>query len=194
MRIRRISLLSALSLFTFTGFLHVSAGEHAAIMSLQELRGFIKRVHVLPLSLLFFPDNFCQVLPSAVLLLAFSPLLANLSQLLLMVFKIMLLVVTLSVLLPHLRIIGLQSFRILLLSSIELAQKRLLCSRVLSFGLNQVLVKVFNCFLKFVHVGEMMLLLRILQTFASCREIIFILELLLGEVLSSLLEILNFDA
>ena len=134
-----LSLLSALSLFTLADLCLVSTSEHTTVVSLQELGGLVKCVHVLLLGLLFDSDDLCKILSSSLLFFAFGPLLANLSKLLLVVFKVGRLIVPLAILFTHVSIVRLQGLRILLIGAIVLRQKLLFLLLVSIFSLFQLL-------------------------------------------------------
>ena len=102
-----LSLLSTLSLFTLADPCLVPTSKHTTVVSLQELGGLVKCVHVLLLGLLFDSDDLCKILSSSLFFFAFGPLLANLGKLLLVVFQVGCLIVPLAILFAHVSIIRL---------------------------------------------------------------------------------------
>jgi len=189
-----LSLLSALSLFTLAGFLHVSTCEHTAVMGLQELSCLVKSVHVLLLLLLFASDDLGQVLSPTLLLDTLSPLLPNLGQLLLVVVQVSLLLIAFFVFLAHFSVIGLQGLSVLLVCAVVGRQELLFFGRVLSLHLEQFSVEIFDGSLEIDHCLFMVLLLGILQSLSSDDQVVQKLELFLIEVLSAFLEVLDFDS
>jgi len=83
-------------------------------MRLQELSSLVERVGFLPLLVLFLLNDLVEVLTSALLFDALSPLLLDLLEVLLLVFEVGLSLIALLVFLTHLCIVGLKSARVLL--------------------------------------------------------------------------------
>ncbi len=155
--------------------------------------GLVKCVHVLLLGLLFDSDDLCKILSSSLLFFAFGPLLANLGKLLLVVFQVGRLIVPLAILFTHVSIIRLQSLRILFISAIVLRQQLLFLLLVSIFSLFQLLCEIFDVSLQSIHIGLMVLFLRILECLSSHSEVGLVLELFLSQVLSGFFEIFNLD-
>ena len=162
-------------------------------MSLQELSGLVERILLLPVVLLLSLNDFVEVLSSTFLLLAFGPLLFDLSELLKLIFEIGLRLVTLLVLVTHILIVRFQRLSVLLVCIIVVGQESLLGGLISALERSVLSSEIINGSLELSHGLLMTLLASLLYHLSLTHERSLVRVLILSEFLASFLEVLYFD-
>jgi len=154
-----VSLLSALAaLLTLASFVHIASSNHAAIVSLEELGRLVNRVELFALLGLLLIHDRLERLALSLLLDALSPLVANLTQLVLGVLAVILSFVLLLRLLAHFRVVRVQRFSILLVRTIVLGQEGSLGQTVLRLNPGEIVVEPHDLLFQLFHLSVVALL------------------------------------